>query len=103
MSQFKVGQRVRVIGYRFDPNTMGREATIIGPLEFVENPGPDIRSYWGHCVDIDGYGSRSIHGRRLCSPVEWLAPLTDPHADAFMERLKKLGREPVNSPEKVTV
>ena len=30
-------------------------------------------------------------------------PLTDPSADAFMERLKKLGREPVNSPDKVTV
>lgn len=93
MSTFKVGQRVKRVA---DPDLIlpassttmpiGREGTVI------------VGSVPGHvCVQPDG-GANYWH----CYP-ETLAPLTDPSADAFMERLKKLGREPVNSPEKVTV
>ena len=52
-----------------------------------------------------GIGITMLHSGTVfsCPDESWIAPLTDPKADAFIERIKKLGQEPVNTVEKVTV
>lgn len=94
MSQFRVGQRVRIVWQHEHSaqrlgSVVGLEATIT-LIGGCDNPRDECR------LSVDG------DCRTWTAPFSALAPLTDPSADAFMERLKKLGREPVNSPEKVT-
>ena len=90
MATFRVGQRVRIVGYMSAPWTLGMETTITGePFQW----GDDGLCYPNSVADaIDRPGTLSCH----------LAPLTDPGADAFLARLKKLGSEPVNDAPKVT-
>ena len=101
MSQFKVGQRVKKIRHRSPdepfyrrgakPTPIGSEGVVMG----FDRDGEVLVRY-------DNLPSPS-QSRCWAAIPSMLTPLTDPQADAFMERLKKLGREPVNSPEKVTV
>lgn len=95
MANFKVGQRVRVI----EPRSIhyGKEGSVMGfstgPFFSNINGGAFMHGPF-YRVRIDGYGELTRNGRRLCFPPHSLAPLTDPKADAFIESLKKLAREP---------
>lgn len=99
MANFKVGQRVRIIGYTHDAAAVGREATILSPLEFVPRPRGEP-PYWGHRIDIDGYGRYSLtRGHLLCARPEHLAPLEPEDsawaADAVRKVTKPQHVEPV--------
>jgi hypothetical protein len=96
MATFKVGQRVKVVSCAPGKEYwLGHETTIIGlpgsvpdyPLRYKLSSAP---AWCGH-YDY------------ACASADVLAPLTDPGADAFMERIKKLGSEPVNTVEKEKV
>lgn len=94
MSVFRVGQRVRIateVQY-CEPHLrhlLGAETVITSERE----------THYG----CSGYRTAATDGVPNCCgvPEYYLTPITDPQADAFMERMKKLGREPINSPEKV--
>ena len=93
MATFKVGQRVRVRMQKLGSielygSIVGCEATITSV--------PAKNGKLDCTAEVDGNGSWELFFHNL-------SPLTDPAADQFIERIKKLGREPVNTPEKVTV
>lgn len=90
MSQFRVGQRVRVVRVTHDQSLLGQEATVIGPLKRVDRPADGSRPYWGYYIDVDGVGPVSRFGYRLCAPSDFLAPLTDPNSEWADEKLKQL-------------
>jgi hypothetical protein len=96
MATFKVGQRVRIIAPRSP--SCGREATIIGVKRELEVLDFDAQTILHvpifYYLDIDGYGATAPGGRRRGLEPHEITPLTDPKADAFLERVKKLGREP---------
>jgi hypothetical protein len=48
-----------------------------------------------YLVDVDGLGRYGISPGPFGFPSYWLAPLTDPKADAFIESVKKWKPEPV--------
>ena len=77
MATFKVGQRVRIVYSKW--GLEGRE-TIIHRI-------PSLRAD----SDCDFF----LDGERWAANFSSLAPLTDPGADAFIERIKKLKPEPV--------
>lgn len=86
MANFKVGQRVRVVKTHMHsiPWLIGKEGTILRATTEHGGWGP---AEWA--VRVDG------------TPWDYmlflschLAPLTDPKADEFIEKLKKLGNEP---------
>lgn len=85
---FKVGQRVRVIAHAgftpLDSIVIGKE----GVIAAIEG-----RFYRVHVPD-------AIPTYRWGFLASELAPLTDPGADAFMERIKKL--KPYEEPVRVT-
>lgn len=85
MATFRVGQRVRCISYPLNCSSLiGREGMVDHfAAEYVE-------------VRFDGITSPASGGNGCFAmlPSE-LAPLTDPLADAFIEFLKKLAREPM--------
>ena len=101
MSDLRIGQRCRLVnmngalssGWR---DCEGDEVTILAL--------PGASKKWPSQYQI----SEPKHVRnprpwdRYFVPRFCLRPLTDPGADAFMERIKKLGREPINLTEKVT-
>ena len=91
MAAFKVGQRVRIIGGPF----VGSEATVLGIWRNKAGEECPFVSYpWSVRLDT-GYEGPYM----ACE----LAPLTDPGAESFLSRIKKLGSEPVNDAPKVTV
>ena len=82
MATFKVGQRVRVVcetGPDDCSHLIGRETTILR----IDTSDPDGCIY---DVIFDG----QIIGFRAAE----LAPLTDPDAEKFIERIKRMEREP---------
>jgi len=102
MSDLRIGQRCRLVGMGGAPNPEwlvceGDEVTILGlpgcnrdfPDQY-EVTRPQHAPIW------------TLRSSFFYAPRENLRPLTDPGADAFMERIKKLGREPINLAEKVT-
>lgn len=100
MATFRVGQRVRLVNVRYARNPdfhpcEGDEVTILGLPGVV----PDYPESYAI--------TRPEHHPRTkdtySAPPYRLAPLTDPRADEFIERIKKLGREPVGLPQKETV
>lgn len=98
MSAFKVGQRVRKIAHgskapdAINEIPIGTEGVIVARGRML-----DWRLRW------DGYGGTTPDGDGHWGAMSWqLVPLLDPGADAFMERIRKLGREPINEIEKVT-
>lgn len=103
MATFKVGQRVRIINGTplslCGPNAqsvVGREATILGPLKQYRNAHTQDL-YSGHLIAIDGIGPAAPSGLPYAAPPEWLAPLTDPKAEAFLALIRQL--KPLNVSE----
>lgn len=88
MSAFKVGQRVRNI-YMGDGASVpfGAEGVVTG-LGEASRPYPD-----GYQVVFDSHPSWSPDRSWNCRR-DVLAPLTDPLAEQFIERIKKIAREP---------
>lgn len=85
MANFKVGQRVRIVndivfGFRAVPPNyyLGKEAVIIAP-------GGYKQSDWRLLVAGETPYLADVFARN-----EELVPLTDPKADEFVERIKKL-------------
>lgn len=89
MAKFYVGQRVRVVRCESHPQIAGCEATIV-------RRGDCSPLHWA--LDVAGigrYGPSITFGRCHLSAYDHeLAPLTDPKADEFVERIKKIAREP---------
>lgn len=99
MSDLRIGQRCRLVNVKDARNPEwrgceGDEVTILGL------PGSCLLWPDQYEVTMPAHhpGGRSGYFARR----EVLRPLTDPGADAFMERIKRLGREPINLAEKVT-
>ena len=91
MATFKVGQRVKYVsGILRVP--VGTEGTVRGPCWMFAG---DYR------VLFDGYPS-SHQSATWGGNGIFYCPLTDPAADAFLARMKKLGKEPINDAPKVT-
>jgi hypothetical protein len=93
MATFKVGARVRVVATTPDATAsdlVGREGTIVA----IPSALPS-----GDCdVVVDGYDYSQWALPSTSARYYHLAPLVDPDwaaADAFLEKLRKLGSEPV--------
>lgn len=95
MAVFKVGQRVRKVA-----SMHKRDFSLIDPKSPVRVPlgalgtVMRLRDDGAYSVAFDNY-------KGIAGDTGWfrqmdycLAPLTDPKADEFIERLKKLGKEP---------
>ena len=101
MSDLRIGQRCRLVNMKAMPNSRfhsceGDEVVIIGL------PGCLPTAPAAYEITRPQHFPFLVVGDRYCVRREYLRPLTDPGADAFMERIKKLGREPINLAEKVT-
>ena len=93
MANYKPGQRVRIVQALppvtsvyigpHAPETVGHEGTLI---ERYQGPGP-----WHWNMHVDGFGWRVLSVQE-CE----IAPLTDPKADEFIERIKNL--KPLDEP-----
>lgn len=101
MATFKVGQRVKKIakhdggGKAFQwpiRVPLGALGTVIKGLSLVE-PINGLRPELVYTVAFDGIHSGYGLGGYSCAP-HTLAPLTDPKADEFIERVKKWKPEP---------
>ena len=97
MAAFRVGQRVRIIGQfencaRDGLPYLGREGAITGTKRQPNFYG----AVMDYEVNVDGVGACLFMASQL-------SPLTDPGAESFIARIKKLGSEPVNDAPKVTV
>ena len=95
MAVFKVGQRVKLIAHPDDTGWdrklySGRETTITSRRLVCDGRGYYKTARSDRVGGIAGVWEDHI------------APLTDPKADAFVESLKKLAREPQNIPERVS-
>ena len=101
MSDLRIGQRCRLVNVSdaLSPSWRGCEGD-----EVTIRALPGASKKWPEQYQI----SEPKHIRdprpwdRYFVPRFCLRPLTDPGADAFMERIKKLGREPIIEVEKVT-
>jgi len=100
MSDLRIGQRCRLVGMNDVPNEdwrdcEGDEVVILGL------PGCEPLAPGQYEISPPQRLQRRIPNVRYFTIRERLRPLTDPGADAFMERINKLGREPINETEKV--
>ena len=88
MATFKVGQRVRIVAQ--SPNStgsyVGEEGTIVGAYDGQRDWIVEFGKWMHEPTDI-------AETQGVFFNFE-LAPLTDPKADEFIARLKKLGSEP---------
>lgn len=92
MAQFRVNDQVKVVSAVYPVPSLalkriGKEGVI---TNIDDSPNCPI---WVSFRDGDSM---------VFQPCE-LAPLTDPGAESFIARIKKLGSEPVNDAPKVTV
>lgn len=94
MAQFRIGQRVKVIAASPSQyaHMNGLEGVICAPLfggwEYGVDFGRLVMGAWAP-AQVFGFDGNE------------LAPLTDPSAERFLESLKKLGREPMPTKERV--
>jgi hypothetical protein len=100
MANFKIGQRVRIIGTRFAENAhyLGRESVITNlPGCSAYHPA----AYEVELIDDECYAKTGLLFGSLFLP-QFLVPLADPKADAFIESIKNLKpyEEPVREPER---
>lgn len=109
MATFRVGQRVKNIADTDLPEgygqtvdiPIGAEGTVVGPMEAYRGKGRFFlgifprpsRTYWVYPVLFDDYRRA---GPVVCEPRE-LAPLVDPKALEFVERIKRIEREPIKA------
>lgn len=95
MATFKVGQRVRVINPERGWESMSGLQGIVtstDPSNFVRSLKPP----YDYGVTLDRAVETFTGPSASFKFYAWeLAPLTDPKADAFIEKLKKLGSEPL--------
>jgi hypothetical protein len=100
MATFKVGQRVKVVSVegaitQADLEALGKEGVIValGPVRCGGILSSIDREY---NVRLEGVSVTPNYGFDACH----LAPLTDPKADAFIERIKNLKpyEEPTRNP-----
>lgn len=98
MAKFYVGQRVRIV--ETCPIWRQEYKVLLG-VETVITAGPiTAHGKTGYrTAASDQFLNRGLIGVEQ----EYLAPLTDPSADRFIESINKLGREPINDAPKVTV
>jgi len=101
MSDLRIGQRCRLVNVKDSPNPEwrgceGDEVTILGL------PGCAPMAPEEYEISRPQRFPRNRPYAYYLTIRERLRPLTDPGADALMERIKKLGREPINETEKVT-
>ncbi len=97
MSAFKVGQRVRIV----DAPDMVQRHWVGCEVTILAMPGCSVRQPDNYEVSRPATEADPLARCFFCPPHH-LSPLLDPGADAFMERIKRLGREPINEIEKVT-
>ena len=100
MSDLRIGQRCRLVNVRAAPNPdwrgcEGDEVTILGL------PGCEPLAPGQYEISPPQRLQRRIPNASYFTIRERLRPLTDPGADAFMERIKRLGREPVSDAPKI--
>ena len=96
MATFKVGQRVKIVSLAgWDPGETG------GPPLGAEGIVVEVDcGCWRYIVDMPGYLHQPTD---MEQQTHWgfdgpeLAPLTDPGADAFLERIRKL--KPYDEPK----
>lgn len=99
MATFKVGDRVRIVNSRCGKSIwIGKEGAIwkIEPggwcrMMIARGMPPDAMAY---SVCIDGVGELSPKGFEIAFEAHNLAPLSDPKADEFVERIRKMKPEP---------
>lgn len=97
MSDLRIGQRCRLVNvHPVWRECEGDEVTILGL------PGCNHNHPRGYEITRPAHFPSSEHRDGFYASRENLRPLTDPGADAFMERIRKLGREPIIEVEKVT-
>lgn len=101
MSDLRIGQRCRLVNVKDAQNPdwrgcEGDEVTILGL------PGSVPMAPEEYEISRPQRFPRNLPYACYLTIRECLRPLTDPGADAFIERIKKLGREPINLTEKVT-
>lgn len=101
MSDLRIGQRCRLVNVKDAPNSRfhsceGDEVVILGL------PGCYPTAPAAYEITRPQHFRGFAVGDRYRARREYLRPLTDPGADAFIERIRKLGREPINLAEKVT-
>lgn len=90
MAIFRVGDRVRKV------NNGHRKAQVLVPLGaegVIVGWDPDGTFEW--MVEYPDAPKPPFPWKYHFADSEMLAPLTDPKADAFLESLKRLGREPL--------
>lgn len=97
MANFKVGDRARII----DAPDMKKKHWIGCEVTILRLPG--WSDYKPGSYEISRPATEMGEWRAYGAPAHHLAPLTDPGVDAFMERIKRLGREPINEVSKETV
>ena len=96
MSVFRVGQRVRSLPTRLRGWTDEGTITTVDADHLFNNGELQV----GYLVQCDNHRSMN-HNGGYWHRAHQLAPLTDPKADEFIERIKKLGNEPVTTRDKV--
>lgn len=100
MAAFKRGDRARIAGGNgVHKRFIGKECTF---LCYGSSLGKAIMPPDDCCVLVDGLLSQEPDGSWAVSSAS-LRKLTDPGAESFIARIKKLGSEPVNDAPKVTV
>ena len=99
MANFKVGDRVRVVGQfpGTKPRLIGLEGVIVN-----HDPNDILDRHWDVRLPVSEKVG-TLPPDVWCFASHHLAPLTDPSADRFIESIKRLGREPINDAPKVTV
>ncbi|MCK9361906.1 hypothetical protein M0Q28_06850 [Patescibacteria group bacterium] len=97
MATFKVGDRARIVDAAdLDcPQWVGCEVTILRC--------PGWHPLYPNDYEITRPSTEVLYAATYGAPGHHLAPLTNPGADAFVERMKRLGREPINDAPKVPV
>jgi hypothetical protein len=85
MAQFRVNQRVRIVRADHFKRFIGLAATIVRPSPISDQFG--LGEVWW--LDVDGHGEATGEACHTFQAYK-LAPLEDPKADEFIERIKKL-------------
>ena len=90
MAKFKVGDKARII----DGPDVKKKHWIGCEVTILQLPGRS--PLFPDDYEISRPATETRHIDVFFVPADHLAPLTDPGADAFMERIRRLIREPNN-------
>lgn len=95
MAKFKVGDRARII----DGPDVKKKHWVGCEVTILQLPGWSARLPNNYEISRPAAAANSV-AARFSAPGHHLAPLTDPGVDAFMERIRRLIREPNNEASK---